>query len=181
MALIILIVGENGLGTLIKVGAPPVANGPAHPPPSWTASVPGSMDGPITFATQIKAWKAPRRTFRFMQRLMRNDERVPLIDATTSQSNDDPLSTLQGDCLYDTKSLFAYDGPQSAKQVAFVLWEFAVQPQPGDSGAGRLNLGAGVTAGDLYWEIIFPPDPPPALPSFGSWSGATETRRLRRR
>jgi hypothetical protein len=59
-----------------------------------------------------------------------------------------------------------------------VLWKFALTPAPGDFGAGRVMLGDKVPAGDLYWEIIVPPVAGSGLPSFGSWSGSTEQRRL---
>jgi hypothetical protein len=140
----------------------------------------GVSDLPIKFANQIQAWKAPHRTFRFLESLRRTTDPVPITDHNSSQSPDAPLSALQGECLYDTNSLFCYDGTQKGQKVTLVLWKFALTPTPGDFGQGRVMLGDKMPAGDLYWAIIVPPATG-GLPSFGSWSGSTEQRRLLRR
>ena len=163
MALFILAMAENRLATLIKAGSD-VGNGIA--------------DTAITFANQVSAWKAPVRTFRIAETLTRDGAPVPLTEHNTSQEAKAPLGAREGECLYDTNSLFCYDGARSGRKVAMVLWKFALNPKPGDFGQGRLMAGATMSAGDIYWEIIIPPDPTSALRSFGSWSGSSETRKL---
>jgi hypothetical protein len=176
MALTIL-VSDRSVGTLLKVGflrSHMTASG------GWIIA-----NTTVRSSMQIQAWKSPGATFRFLEVLTRLDERVPLFDtglgATFSKQDVAPMSSRQGNCLYDTGSLFCFDGQPSGNNVALVLWQFAVQPKPGDSGNGQLMLGGAMSVGDIYWEIIFPPNPNSPLPTLGGWSGSTEVSLLKRK
>jgi hypothetical protein len=64
-----------------------------------------------------------------------------------------------GDSLFDTGSLFCFDGPMSttADNVVMVLWGFPAKPQSGDSGEGLLNAppASGVLAGgSISWQVV---------------------------
>jgi hypothetical protein len=176
MALIIL-VSDRSVGTLLKVG---LLRGQTTASGGWIIA-----DTTVQSSLQIQAWKSPGATFQFLEKLTRLNETVPLFDtgfgATFSKQDVAPMSSRQGNCVYDTGSLFCFDGPQSGNSVALVLWQFAVQPKPGDSGNGRLMLGGAMTVGDIYWEIIFPPDPNSPVPTLGSWSGSTAISLLKRK
>jgi hypothetical protein len=66
-----------------------------------------------------------------------------------------------GDCLFNTGSLFCFNGPADAGQdnVLMVLWNFPVKPQEDDSETGYLNSPpeAGLIAGGpitwLIWDV----------------------------
>ena len=67
-----------------------------------------------------------------------------------------------GDCLFNTGSLFCFNGPADAGQdnVLMVLWSFPVKPQEDDSGNGYLNSppADGLIAGGpitwLIWDVL---------------------------
>jgi hypothetical protein len=67
-----------------------------------------------------------------------------------------------GDCMYNTGSLFCFNGAINTGQdnVLMVLWNFPVKPQQDDSGSGWLNSppAAGLIAGGpitwLIWDVL---------------------------
>jgi hypothetical protein len=70
-----------------------------------------------------------------------------------------PFGIGSGDCLFDTASLFGFDGNRSAgsDNVLFVLWKFPSHPKSGASGVGRLNgppSKGGLTGGSISWQIV---------------------------
>jgi hypothetical protein len=70
-----------------------------------------------------------------------------------------PFGSGGGDCLFDTGSLFCFDGPQNSDQnnVLMVLWAFQLHPASGDQGNGLLNSppSSGVLdGGSISWTIV---------------------------
>ena len=70
-----------------------------------------------------------------------------------------PFDIGDGDCLFDTGSLFGFAGSQSAgsDNVLFVLWRFPLHPKSGARGDGPLNdppSHGALTGGDISWEIL---------------------------
>jgi hypothetical protein len=70
-----------------------------------------------------------------------------------------PFGSSGGDCLFDTGSLFCFDGTQNSDSdnVLMVLWRFPVHPKSGTTGGGQLNAppASGMIAGgDIRWRIV---------------------------
>src|SRR3989442_9245907 len=101
MALIVLL-SDRSVGTLLKVGS---VSGQRTASGGWIIA-----DTAVQSSMQIQAWKSPDATFRFLEKLTRLDEKVPLFDtglgSTFSKQDVAPMSSRQGNCVYDTGSLF---------------------------------------------------------------------------
>jgi hypothetical protein len=167
MALIIVVIDQNNIGSLVKV----------------TAASGGLSDVPIRSAAQISAWKAPRTSFRFLDVLTRGEERIPMIEdrpatapglrVTADRLASDPLAVRSGDCAYDTGSLFLYNGAKSSAVVQMLFWGFKLHPSDDDYGEGRLMEPSDgrMVAGNLAWGIVRPPEPGAESFSLGSYKG----------
>jgi hypothetical protein len=100
--------------------------------------------GPINSAIQINGWTTKNQVFG------------PGRGSTQAVP---PFSRTGGDCLYDTQSLFCFEGPMNAQtdNVLMVLWGFNLSPQAGHKGEGRLNnpsSAGNLAEGSISWEVL---------------------------
>jgi hypothetical protein len=95
-------------------------------------------------AVQIKAWKGKKILF-----LGNANAGLPI----------QPFSHTRGDSLFDTGSLFCFQGSKNKQSdnVLMVLWGFNLSPATGDKGKGQLNdpkSDGMLQEGTISWEIL---------------------------
>jgi hypothetical protein len=98
----------------------------------------------VKSAVQIKAWKGKKILF-----LGNRNASLPI----------QPFSHGSGDSLFDTGSLFCFQGSRNkqSENVLMVLWGFKLSSATGDTGDGQLNdpTSAGMLQeGTISWEIL---------------------------
>jgi hypothetical protein len=134
MALAILVLDDQGVATILKLGEPRD----------------GSIaDTDITQAKQMKAWKAPRRVWRLLHQLTRDGAPIPLTAHNAAPQEAKPFSVREGECLHDTANLCCFEGAARRRRVALLLRRFPTAPRPGDAGQGSLTLGGALHAGPI--------------------------------
>jgi hypothetical protein len=110
-------------------------------------------------AVELNGWIARQQVFRALLRLTRSIDEKDIWVSWDSAKTVSPFGIKDGECLYDTGSLFLYPGPRSksSTNVLMVLWSFPLKLQARKRGDGRLNPGpaaGGLTSGDITWDIV---------------------------
>jgi hypothetical protein len=118
----------------------------------------GSAVKPVNTA-QLGAWIAQKQVFHALLRLTRNPDERDIWVSWKHVRTIQPFGIDEGECLYDTKSLFSYAGKRGkdSGNVLMVLWSFPEKLQARKRGHGRLNPGpaaGGLVDGDITWDIV---------------------------
>jgi hypothetical protein len=111
---------------------------------------------PTVNAFSLQGWKETPNVFRALQELTRSGPN-PVNYITDGGFAADAFGIPGGDCMFDTGSLFFFNGPiaDTGDNVLMVLWQFRLNPKAGDHGSGQLNAppANGVLAGgEIDWE-----------------------------